>query len=86
MPPWHRKEYVLTKKETEEYKRINIVYGNKTKIMRRTRQKKFYENLEKIQLEKWRQDHQEYQRKQRKRKESKYRQAYQLKVYLHIIR
>ena len=80
MPPWHRKEYVLTKREAEEYKRINTVYGNKTTKTRTARQKQFYETLENMQLKKWQQDHQDYQRKQIKRKESKQRQALQLKV------
>ena len=71
---------MLTKREADEYKRINTVYGNKTTALRKTRQKQFYETLEKVQLQKWKREHEEYHQKKVKMKESKHRQAYQLKV------
>ena len=51
IPPWHRKEYVLTRNEVDMYNHIHDVYGNGDH--KKVRAKKFYDKLEELQLEKW---------------------------------
>ena len=78
VPPWHRKEYVLTERESKKYKQINGVYGHQDKRVEQ-RQAHFLQKLEDIQIEKWRRRHEEYYHKQVKAAETKNKQQQQLK-------
>ena len=59
IPPWHRQEYILTKREAKKYKEIKSVYGM-TDEERKKREEQFYKKMEVMQLQEWSQSHQQY--------------------------
>lgn len=78
VPPWHRREYMLTKRETYKYKEIHRVYGHEDKRVKH-REEQFFQKLEDIQIEKWRQKHREYYSKRVESTQRKNQQQRQLK-------
>ena len=76
IPPWHRKEYVLNKRESQMYQHISKVYGNEK--LRQNRENAFYKKVEALQLEEWNRLWEEYERKIRERDNKRKKQQVQL--------
>ena len=77
IPPWHRKEYVLNRRETNMYQHISKVYSSDK--IKKNRQNQFYKKLLELQLEHWRQEHDAHHRKHQKCHEQQLQQQKQLK-------
>ena len=73
------KEYILNKREADMYVHIRSVYDKDTEKYRKTRERRFYDRVQQVQREKWKEDNAEYRRRQQRARESKERQARQLK-------
>lgn len=77
VPPWHRKEYVLNKRETDMYQHVSKVYGNEK--LRRLREENFYKKVEALQREQWYKLWDDYERKLKERDYARKRHMDQLK-------
>ncbi len=77
IPPWHRKEYVLSERETSMYKHISKVYDNEK--LKKKRRNAFYQRVLDLQLEDWKRLHKEFQKRIKQKDLSKYEQQKQLK-------
>ena len=78
VPPWHRKEYVLSKREAEQYNNISTIYGKETKEAKRKREENFYKKCLALQVEAWRRLHEEHAAKKRHETQTREKQAQQL--------
>ena len=76
IPPWHRKEYVLNKREAEKYQKMNQVYRNDR--LRENRENVFLKKVEALQVEEWKRLWGKYDRKLRDRDEKRMLQQQQL--------
>lgn len=76
IPPWHRREYVLNKREADMYQKINQVYRNDK--LRENRETAFLKKVEALQVEEWKRLWGEYDRKLRDRDSRRMLQQQQL--------
>ena len=76
LPPWHRKEYVLNKREADMYHKINQVYRNDR--LRENRENAFLKKVENLQVEEWKRLWGQYERKLRERDHKRALQQQQL--------
>lgn len=77
VPPWHRKEYVLSKREASMYRHLSTTYGNEK--LRKNREVDFFKRLESLQLEEWRKNHKDYRDELHRKVEKKHQQQKQLR-------
>ena len=78
IPPWHRKEYTLSKREEKQYNHISNIYGKETKDAKRKREENFYKKCLELQVEAWRRLHEEYAALKRREATKREKQAEQL--------
>ena len=77
VPPWQKKEPVLTLRETEIYRAIHSVYDDEKS--RKNRLNQFMRKLQRLQLEQWRLQAEEEHANERRKEQAKLQQSKELK-------